>query len=516
MAADLFCTNQDALRNISISDLPNLTEAYVGVLRSTFTWVNNEAGNDDNLIVIIPSSNPPSGRWICTNAPPVPNQVTPWNQINKDSSSLADLTTRSASDLNAGTISSLRLPANLPNISPVLPNLILTTDSTGRWQLSTITADQIGNAIPVSKIDWTGFAPETIGAESIIYFNQDQFNQDSENNISIKAMTDSSPGVAIPGEGIYTDDAGAIHIAYGTGPLEALEGTTPLGGDLEGVHSSAIVNALRNVPLTFFPNELAGMDGYVLTLNATDPETPFFYLEPMTSGGGGSGAGLPPYAGRTGALQTDGTTIFWAKIPASAIQQPLAITSFSASHSSAEVGQSFSSITFNAAYNETVTQASISTTSGTTNLTTPFNSVTLTGPFELDTIGSINFTLHVTGSDTTTTSASINIPWLPRIFYGTALLATNFVDLISNLQNSYLSNTRSGSWTVNASGGEYIYYALPNTLDFGIVFSSGGFSGGFSEVATNVSITNAYGITLEYDVYKSDNVNLGSTTIVVS
>ena len=45
--ADLFCANLSALRETSVTGLDNLTEAYVGALRSKFIWVNNESGTDD-------------------------------------------------------------------------------------------------------------------------------------------------------------------------------------------------------------------------------------------------------------------------------------------------------------------------------------------------------------------------------------------------------------------------------------------------------------------------------------
>ena len=93
--------------------------------------------------------------------------------------------------------------------------------------------------------------------------------------------------------------------------------------------------------------------------------------------------------------------------------------------------------------------------------------------------------------------------------------AGNFVALINNLQNSFLGSSRNATITVDAAVGDYILYAFPSS--FGSpTFSVGGFAGGFHRIATNVAITNQFGISLNYDIWQSDNSGLGSTTVVVS
>ena len=136
--ADLFCANLSALRETSVTGLDNLTEAYVGALRSKFIWVNNESGTDDGQTIITPSSNPPSGRWICPQAPLQPNQRISWANVNKVGSALADLDNTSASALQGGAIPKSLFPNNVPWFDSISPSLILTTDAEGRWQLSTI------------------------------------------------------------------------------------------------------------------------------------------------------------------------------------------------------------------------------------------------------------------------------------------------------------------------------------------------------------------------------------------
>ena len=86
--------------------------------------------------------------------------------------------------------------------------------------------------------------------------------------------------------------------------------------------------------------------------------------------------------------------------------------------------------------------------------------------------------------------------------------------MIADNPNQSISDNKNRTIKVNAINDEYIYYAFPSRLGTPI-FKVGGFEGGFSKVST-ISFTNIYNFTENYDIYKSDNVNLGDTTIVIS
>lgn len=76
-----------------------------------------------------------------------------------------------------------------------------------------------------------------------------------------------------------------------------------------------------------------------------------------------------------------------------------------------------------------------------------------------------------------------------------------------------LQSGKSKTFTVNAAAGAYIWYACP--VRYGTPnFNVGGFDGGFGKVAT-LDYTNPSGYTEEYQVWRSDNAGLGSTTVVV-
>ena len=77
-----------------------------------------------------------------------------------------------------------------------------------------------------------------------------------------------------------------------------------------------------------------------------------------------------------------------------------------------------------------------------------------------------------------------------------------------------LQLTREKDFTVTASDLQYIYYAVP--AEYGdCIFTSGGFTGGFTKVAT-IPYTNQYDVTVDYDIWKSDYSGLGNTNIIVS
>lgn len=99
------------------------------------------------------------------------------------------------------------------------------------------------------------------------------------------------------------------------------------------------------------------------------------------------------------------------------------------------------------------------------------------------------------------------------VYYGVAAESTYDSAFILTLEK-VLSGTKARTITVNAGPGQYIYYCLPARLGTPL-FNVGGFDGGFKKVAT-ISFANISGYTENYDIWKSDNSNLGSTTVKVS
>ena len=106
-----------------------------------------------------------------------------------------------------------------------------------------------------------------------------------------------------------------------------------------------------------------------------------------------------------------------------------------------------------------------------------------------------------------------SLSFLNGIYYGVAaesIYDSTFVLALTKV----LSGSRARTFTINAGDGQYIYYCLPSRLGTPL-FNVGGFDGGFKKMAT-ISFTNSSGYSENYDIWKSDNANLGDTTVKVS
>lgn len=124
------------------------------------------------------------------------------------------------------------------------------------------------------------------------------------------------------------------------------------------------------------------------------------------------------------------------------------------------------------------------------------------------------WTLTATDERGTSSSKTASITFLNGVYYGVAA-APETVDSTFLLGLSkVLSGTRARTITVDAGEDQYIWYAIPARLG-ACTFKVGGFEGGFDLVAT-IDFTNASGYTEPYRVYRSAQSGLGKTTVEVS
>lgn len=121
------------------------------------------------------------------------------------------------------------------------------------------------------------------------------------------------------------------------------------------------------------------------------------------------------------------------------------------------------------------------------------------------------FTLKVT-DDKGSAERSVSIKFANGKYYGVAQEGVYDSDFILSLNKQIVTNGK-GDITVNCDSGEYVYYAIPTRFDTPR-FSVGGFVGGFTLVDT-IEFTNVYGYTEDYEIWKSENSNLGLVTINV-
>ncbi len=172
--------------------------------------------------------------------------------------------------------------------------------------------------------------------------------------------------------------------------------------------------------------------------------------------------------------------------------------------STLEKGYSVQEVTFNWSYNkEVVSQTfngvSLGKSDRSYKYSTPFNS-------------NKTFTLNANDGKKNF-SRNISFSFYNGRYWGVSDKSDYNSDFIKSLSKE-LSSSRSKTFTVNCGSGQHIYYCIPT--NFGTpTFTVGGFSGGFSKVST-IQYSNAHGYVESYDIWKSTNSNLGTTTVVVS
>ena len=191
---------------------------------------------------------------------------------------------------------------------------------------------------------------------------------------------------------------------------------------------------------------------------------------------------------------------------------PLSIKSFTISIDKIiEKGRSINGCVLNWSYNKVIQDQTLKI--GDSIIPMSINTVTYSYNSMIN--NNISFVLTATDERNKIVTNTINIVYYNKIYWGTSNSTTyNNSFLINELKNTIISDNKNRTIKVNAINDEYIYYAFPSRLGTPI-FKVGGFEGGFSKVST-ISFTNIYNFTENYDIYRSDNVNLGDTTIVIS
>lgn len=103
-----------------------------------------------------------------------------------------------------------------------------------------------------------------------------------------------------------------------------------------------------------------------------------------------------------------------------------------------------------------------------------------------------------------TTSAQASVSFAHRRFYGVSIAPNTDITTLA----TELNNSRAKTVTFDCSGGKYFYYAYPKVLGKA-AWNVGGLSIGMTP--TEVTITNEYGLSVAYYVYRSDNLQTGSS-----
>ena len=77
----------------------------------------------------------------------------------------------------------------------------------------------------------------------------------------------------------------------------------------------------------------------------------------------------------------------------------------------------------------------------------------------------------------------------------------------------FCTGREKGAFSLTAGAGQYMFYCFPATYGTP-TFNVGGFDGGF-ELAATIDFTNASGNTTSFVIWKSENANLGTQSIIV-
>lgn len=123
------------------------------------------------------------------------------------------------------------------------------------------------------------------------------------------------------------------------------------------------------------------------------------------------------------------------------------------------------------------------------------------------------YTLKVTDEKDATATKTTSISFVNGVYWGVKEAPESYDSAFVLGLTKGLQGSKGKTFTVDAAAGQHIFYALPTRYG-SCTFNVGGFDGGFTKVAT-IEFTNASGYKESYDIYKSVNAGLGSTTVTV-
>lgn len=211
-------------------------------------------------------------------------------------------------------------------------------------------------------------------------------------------------------------------------------------------------------------------------------------------------------------LDEIGTGLLIAKIKETYVTKdefnykPIAINSFTNNKNTQEMGTTITDVVLNWALNK---KAKTLTLDG-ADIPVTDTSKTLTGQ---NITANKTFTLRALDEKDASAIKTTAITFLNGVYWGAKVAPNTYnSDFVLTLTKG-LQGNKNKTFTVNASDGEYIFYALPARYG-SCTFNVGGFDGGFGKIDT-IQFTNASGYTESYDIYKSVNAGLGSTNVTV-
>lgn len=183
--------------------------------------------------------------------------------------------------------------------------------------------------------------------------------------------------------------------------------------------------------------------------------------------------------------------------------ETISVSSFTNSVKTAEIGSTVTAVNLDWSFNKKPVSVTLD---GAEQSAEVSGSLALTG---LTLTGDTTWTLKGTDERGAVATKETKLSFLNGVYYGVAGAELEGTSGFTKL----LTSSRARTITVTAGVNKYIWYLCPARL--GVCnFKVGGFDGGFE--SSTMQFTNGSGHTEAYNVYRSVNANLGTTTVTVS
>lgn len=230
---------------------------------------------------------------------------------------------------------------------------------------------------------------------------------------------------------------------------------------------------------------------------------------------GGAIVNLTPPGAPGDVLQLNGSsTPVWGPVPTA-----LAINSFTTSTTLLQIGQSLVSPAFSATYNQTPDSATLTDSEGNAPVAfvSPFTSVVSPHTFTKTTIGqSVTWTDTASKTGAGTATRSVSASWGALNYHGAANDPGTITEaFVEGLSSSVLSTSRViSNFSQTMSGAEYLWYCYPTSEGSATLYdNTTGFQIDMIVETTTLSVTNSFGVTVNYTVMRS-TFQLNSTIVV--
>lgn len=231
--------------------------------------------------------------------------------------------------------------------------------------------------------------------------------------------------------------------------------------------------------------------------------------------------GLAPLTGAAPAgsvlVQDGGANPTWRKLLANDLARTFAIELNG--FSTLEIGESLVAPAINAEYvGGSPIEATLTDSAGSAPVVVPapFDVAQAVGTFTRSAINdAVTFTVSAKVSDSITATADLLVTWCPRFFWGVDVEGQGGEAFILGLENSRIGQSQAGELVFNPSS-QHCYFACPSTFT-NPIFEYLGIPGGFTRVQQLIPVTNAHGVTVDYDLWCSDYaLTIANMLVVVS